>query len=118
MIPCLSLPGNSATLQNTTSTDSNSTQMYLCDQSSLLKTSSVKTNPITTTDGAVLTPDVSATPVHRFKVVPQSKISSSNSFTHKTHIQIPTSTLQTILKNGRLVSSGYYFYLCSPTPFS
>lgn len=105
MIPCLSIPAGSTSIQTTTATDnSNSTQMYLCDQSTLIKASSVKTNPITTTDATVISSDVSATPVHRFKVVPQSKISSNNSFTHKTHIQIPTSTLQTILKNGRLVT--------------
>nr|CAB3233749.1 CREB/ATF-a cyclic AMP-responsive element-binding protein [Phallusia mammillata] len=35
--------------------------------------------------------------------VPQAKI-TTNTFTHKTQIQIPTSALQTILKNGRLVT--------------
>ena len=48
---------------------------------------------------------VALPPSHKIKVtVPQGRL-AGNTFTHKAQIHIPTSALQTILKNGKLVSS-------------
>lgn len=90
MLSCLSLPG--------TPPATTTPQLLTSDDPSLVKT----TNAPASSKSETLSNAVPV-PIHRFKVVPQSKLAGST-FAHKTHIQIPTSTLQTILKSGRLVS--------------
>ncbi|CAK8684040.1 unnamed protein product [Clavelina lepadiformis] len=84
--------------------------VFLSDQTTTVKSSSIKpivcpgspTKP--TLNDIIEVSDLITIPsAQKIKVAPQAKI-TTNTFTHKTQIQIPTSALQTILKNGKLVT--------------